>query len=142
MHGSPRPLDIIGGIVKALKYLGALLAVVILLFLFVANFSSVASTFECIGKTTTEGASQPSTIYIKLDEYRWWVGLWSESDASLHMEIPDSFVDYFGHVARVGDQYQIFDFNKNLKGNFSILSKALALSTPAGFFDGTCTRKE
>ena len=68
--------------------------------------------------------------------------MWSESDASLHMEIPNSFIDYFGHVVRVGDQYQIFDFNKNLKGNFSTLSKALALSAAAGFFDGTCTRKE
>ena len=127
---------------KALKYLGALIAVVVLLFLFVAKFSSVATTFACVGKTTTEGASQPLTVYIKLEEYRWWVGLWSESDASLHVEIPNRFVDYFGHVLRVGDQYQIFDFSKSLKGNFSTLSKALALSTPAGFFDGTCTRKE
>ena len=58
------------------------------------------------------------------------------------MEMPNSFVDYFGHVVRVGDRYQIFDFNKDLKGNFSTLSNALAQSTPAGFFEGTCTRKE
>jgi len=39
--------------------------------------------------------------------------------------------------------FQIFDFEKNLKGNFSSLSKTLALSTrAAGFFDGTCTRNE
>ena len=127
---------------KALKYLGALLAIGVLLFLFVANFSISASSFECVGKATTEGASQPLTVYIKLDEYRWWVGLWSDSDASLHMEIPNRFVNYFGKLIRVGEQYEIFDFNKRLQGNFSTLSKSLALSTSAGFFDGTCTRKE
>ena len=127
---------------KALKYLGALLAAAILLFLFVVNFSSVASSFECVGKTSTESGSQPATLYIKLEEYRWWVGLWSDSDASLRLEIPNTFVDYFGHVVRVGDQYQVFDFDKKLKGNFSTLSNALALSTPAGFFDGTCIRKD
>ena len=127
---------------KALKYLGVLLAIGILLFLFVANFSISASSFECAGKATTEGDSQPLTVYIKLDEYRWWVGLWSDSDASLHMEIPNHFVNYFGHLIRVGEEYEIFDFNKRLQGNFSTLSKSLALSTPAGFFDGTCTRKE
>lgn len=131
-----------GGIMKALKYVGALLAIATLLFIFVANFSSVASNFECVGKTSAEGSSQPATIYIKLEEYRSWVGLWSESDASLQMEIPNTFVDYFGHVVKVGDQYQIFDFDKKLKGNFSTLSKALALSTPTGFFDGVCKRND
>jgi hypothetical protein len=128
---------------KAMKYIGVLLFVATLLFLFVANFSSVASSFECVGKISSKGNSQPATVYIKLKEYRWWVGLWSESDGALHLEIPNTFVDYFGLVVRVGDQFQIFDFEKNLKGNFSSLSKTLALSTrAAGFFDGTCTRKE
>ena len=69
-------------------------------------------------------------------------GLWSDSDASLHLELPNTFVRFFGHVIRVGDHYQILDFDKKLKGNFSTLSKALAMNTPAGFFDGTCTRKD
>ena len=127
---------------KALKYPGGLLATGVLLFLFVVNFSISASSFQCTGETTTEGASQPLTVYIKLNEYRWWVGLWSDSDASLDMEIPGRFVKYFGKLIRVAERYEIFDFNKRLQGNFSTLSKSLALNTSAGFFDGTCARKE
>jgi len=39
---------------KAMKYIGVLLFVAILLFLFVANFSSVASRFECVGKISSK----------------------------------------------------------------------------------------
>ena len=127
---------------KALKYPGAFLTIGILPILFVANFSISASSFECAGKVTTKGDSQPLMVYIKLEEYRRWVGLWSDSDASLHKEIRNRFVNCFGNLIRVGEQYEILNFNKRLQGNFSTLSKSLALSTSAGFFDGTCTRKE
>ncbi|MEN6567899.1 MAG: hypothetical protein WA096_10430 [Smithella sp.] len=131
---------------KLLKYLGALAVTVLLLFVFVANFSAVESRFQCPGELSSKNGSYPLTVYLKLEEYRWWVGLWSESDAAIHVEIPNTYVDYFGNVKKVGDQYQIRDSAKSPKGNFSALSKTLAIQLPVklktDFFDGTCKKVE
>jgi len=131
---------------KAVKILGAIGGAVVLLFLFVANFSAVESRFRCPGEISSTDGSHPVTVYLKLEEYRWWVGLWSDSDAAIHVEIPNTYIDYFGNVKKVGDQYQIRDSAKNLKGNFSTLSKTLAIQLPVklktDFFDGTCNKVE
>lgn len=143
MHAAQKiMLGIIGTIMKLIKYLGALVVAALLLFVFVVNFSSVESHFQCSGKISSEAGSYPTTIYMKLAEYRWWVGLWGDSDGALWIEIPNKVVEYYGHVVEVGDQLQIFNSPKELKGNFSTLSKTLAISTPVGFFDGTCTKNE
>ena len=84
------------------------------------------------------GDSHPITIYIVLEEYRWWVGLWSDSDGNIQLEIPNETTMYYSHVVEVATQLQIYDSPKDLKGNLSTLSKILALSTPFGFFDGKC----
>lgn len=123
---------------KLVKYLGALLFIVIGLFLFVANFSSAASNYECPGEISTGENKAPKTIYIVLEEYRWWVGLWSDSDGNLKLEIPNEHLDYYSHVVEVGNQLQIYDPPNEMKGHFSTLSKTLALKTPYGFFDGKC----
>ncbi len=131
---------------KAIKILGAIGVVVLLLFVFVANFSAIESRFQCPGMISSTDGSRPVTVYLKLAEPRWWVGLWSESDAALHIEIPNTYVDYFGNVKRVGDQYQIFDSANRIKGNFSTLSKTLAINLPlklqTDFFDGTCKKSD
>jgi hypothetical protein len=127
---------------KVMKILGAVGVAVLLLFVFVANFSAVESRFQCPGELSSTDGSHPLTVFLKLEEYRWWVGLWSESDAVIHIEIPNTYVVYFGNVKKVGDQYQIFDSSQRIKGNFSTLSKVLAINLPVklqtDFFDGTC----
>jgi hypothetical protein len=131
---------------KALKIFAVIVGAVVLLFLFVANYSAVESRYQCLGEVSSTDGSHPVTVYLKLEEYRWWVGLWSESDAAIHVEIPNTSVDYFGNVNKVGDQYQISDSAKNLKGNFSTLSKTLAIQLPlklkTDFFDGACKKVE
>ena len=131
---------------KALKILGAIGGAVVLLFVFVANYSTVESRFQCIGEVSSTSGSHSVTVYLKLEEYRWWVGLWSDSDAAVHVEIPNTSFDYFGNVKKVGDQYQIWDSANNLKGNFSSLSKTLAIQLPVklktDFFDGACSKVE
>ena len=131
---------------KLLKYLGALVVAALLLFVFVANFSAVESRFQCPGELSSKDGSHPVTVYLKLEEYRWWVGLWSEPDAAIHVEIPNTYVDYFGNVKKVGDQYQIRDSANSPKGSFSALSKTLAIQLPVklktDFFDGTCKKVE
>lgn len=127
---------------RSAKYLSAITAVIVFLFVLVANFSTVENRFQCSGKLARNDASIASTLYIKIAEYRWWVGLWSNSDAALWLEMPSEAVDYFSHVVEVGDQLQIFGLEKDLRGNFSTLSKILTLKTSSGFFDGKCQRIE
>ncbi len=131
-------LDLSEVIMKFLKYLGALTLTAVFLFVFVANFSSATSSFECSGEISFNGDSHPITIYIVLEEYRWWVGLWSDSDGNIQLEIPNETTMYYSHVVEVETQLKIYNSPKDLKGNLSTLSKILALSTPFGFFDGKC----
>ncbi len=123
---------------KILKYVGTVALAIVLLFVFVANFSAVESRFQCPGSVSVNDVSTPTTVYIRIEQYRWWVGLWSDSDATLWLEIPNQAVEYSSHVIEVGDQLQIFDFDNMMKGNFSSLSHTLALQTSRGFFDGEC----
>ena len=127
-----------------LKVLGAAGIALLLLYAFIIKFSAVESRFQCPGEISSTEGSRPVTVYVKLEEYRWWVGLWSESDAALHTEIPNTHIDYFGNLKKVGDAYQIFDSAKRLQGNFSTLSKSLALQLPVklktDFFDGICKK--
>jgi len=125
---------------KVLKYILVAVFVVVLLFLFVANFSAVESRFQCSGAVSLNGASSASTVYLKLQRYRWWVGLWSDSDGNILLEIPNVAIQYFGEIIELGEQIQIYSFEKHLRGNFSLLSSVLALETSGGFFDGKCTR--
>ena len=123
-------------------YIVSLVVAIIFLFLFITTFSSVESRYECKGELTFKGKSQVKIIYIKLEEYRWWVGLWGDSDGMLHLEFPNEWVENFNHIKENGDQLQIYDRDKKLIGNLSTLSKKLALNTSIGFFDGTCSKIE
>ncbi len=125
---------------KIFKYLGFLISALVLLFLFVVNFSQVETKFQCPGEMSYKDAAQSTTVYVRLEEYRWWVGLWSDSDASLYLEIPNSAVEYFEYIEKGGDNFFIYETYpaKKRKGIFSALSKALAIETSFGFFDGRC----
>lgn len=127
---------------RILKVLAALLVVLALLLVVVVKFSSIESRYECKGTIISHGITRPAVVYIKLNEYRWWVGLWGDSDGDLRLEVPNEIVDYFGHLKEVGDQLQIFDHDRNLVGSYSRLSGSLALKTGMGFIDGTCVRIE
>ncbi|MDP3769874.1 MAG: hypothetical protein Q8R40_02980 [bacterium] len=105
---------------KSLKYIGLIVAGLVILFFFVANFSAAELSFQCSGETTLNNTTRPMTVYMKLAEYRPWVGLWSDSDGSINLEIPNEWVEYYGDIEEVGDQLQIYETypQKMLKGNF------------------------
>lgn len=121
---------------RIIKYIGALLGIVVLLFLIVVNFSVMPTNYECKGVIEYKEIKQPLTVYIALNEYRWWVNLWNESDGQLYLEFPNQFIWYYNDLNEVGKIYFIHDLK--MKGSFSTLSNLLALDTPKGFFDGTC----
>ena len=123
---------------KALRYVGFLVVLIISGFVFIANLSVASYRYECVGEVVNRQSTSPVTVFIKVERYRWWVGLWGDSDGSLYVEVPNGFVRYFGDLRELGEQTQIFDFDGRLQGNFSSLSRILALDLPNGMFDGRC----
>lgn len=128
---------------RLLKYLGALLVAALGLFLFVVYFSAVETRFQCSGELSSQGNSQKAILHMKLNEYRWWVGLWSNSVGDVTLEVQNKpLVDHFGNIEKNGDLLQIYDYEKRPQGYFSILSKTLAITTSRWSFDGTCNHVE
>jgi hypothetical protein len=111
-------------------------------FLIAANFSSSENRFECSGKVTIDRAEAPKTAYLKLQRYRWWVALWSDSQGSAWLEIPNTAVYYFGFVTEAGDQLLFWDSTggpSNYRGAYSPLSGALSVRLrESEAFSGSC----
>lgn len=127
------------------RILAALSACALFLFLVAANFSAVETRYVCSGDVTNDGIRHPLTLYIKLNKYRWWVHLWSDSYGDLWIEAPSETVEYLNHIRQVGDQLQLFDDNlrgvKDMRGWFSTLSSYLSVKVVGlGFFDGSCKK--
>lgn len=125
---------------KLLKYLAALLLIVVATLVFVANFSATEARLACSGTIASGSGEKASQVFLKVQEYRWWVGLWSDSDGSVSFEIPNVEVGYYPDLKEVGSELQIWEAGGSLRGNLSKLSMALMLSTPQGMFEGTCER--
>jgi hypothetical protein len=125
-----------------LKAIGLLLGLAVALFFIVANFSIAASTrYECKGTIISNESRQPATVYFRLEEYRWWVHLWSDSDGNFWLELPGTGVDYYSGVERLGeDLIKIQRSPTELSGSFSRLSQRLSIQTSLGAFEGTCTK--
>jgi len=121
--------------VLALKITTATLLLLVALLVIVISCSGKASAYKCTGKLA-EG-DESMELHILVTEYRWWVGLWSDSDGAVYLELPNAMVQYYSKVEEVGPQLQIRD-GDDLSGNFSTLSKTLAIKTYVGFFDGSC----
>lgn len=128
---------------RSAKFLGAFAVIAVGLFIFAANFSAIETRYQCSGAISRADASRPATIFIKLETYRWWAHLWADDDGSFWYEMQNETVGYFSDVVEAGDQIQIWEFQrKSMAGNFSTLSKALALKVSGGFFEGNCKRIE
>lgn len=124
---------------RILKILAGLLALSVLLFLFVANFSATESRYECSGEITSNETVQPAKLFFKLERYRWWVSLWSDSKDAAWVEVPNQTVSYFGHVSESGDFLHFSDSTGKFVGNFSTLSHTIGVSLGAfRVFDGSC----
>ena len=130
---------------KLLRYAGALLIAAFGLFLFAAYFSEVETRFRCSGEFSSDGNPQKATLYVKLDEYRWWV-VWVDSDGDITLEVQNKpLVDLFA-IKRNHDLLTIYAYayahEKRPQGYFSTLSKTLAVTTDRWSFDGTCNHVE
>jgi len=124
-----------------MKIVAALVGAVLALYLFVVNFSAVESKWACQGTFTEPEGEKKGEAFIRLNDYRFWVGLWSDSDGDLWVEVPGRTVEYFSYLKKAGDIYSVSeDKGKGFAGNFSTLSRSLNLQIADKiFFDGSCT---
>lgn len=119
------------------RFLLGAVAVGIAVLVVIFNFSAKETRFECTGTLNAGGNPDQRTIYIKLNEYRPWVHLWTDADGDLTFEVPNQFYGYYTPIRITGDHLRIFD-GENIAGNFSRLSKAIMLKVHTGYFEGTC----
>lgn len=122
---------------RTAKVIAAFAALAAMLLIVVFFFSVSESRWECSGKLTVNGNSEPATAFMKLEDYRWWVGLWGDSDAMAWIEIPEvgshvyTDTQWNGHSLLLNEPSEI-------GGIFSTLSNALSFPISGGVFDGLC----
>ncbi len=129
-------------IISALVLIVGLIAILLI----VINFSAATTFLKCEGEISIEGQTHPSKLYAELNEYRWWVGLWSNSDGAIKIELPDHGFRYFPNIRDTGWLLNIYLLNiqeghkgeLDLIGAYSKMSKTLKLKTGYGFFEGAC----
>jgi hypothetical protein len=113
-----------------------------LLFFIVVKFSIIESRYECVGKIKNEDQDQqwPTTLFIKIQEYRGWVGLWNDRNIGrMFVEEPTQPYELFLITDKFEDQLRIKDMQGNTIGGFSTLSKTLELKWHGGDFTGRAT---
>jgi hypothetical protein len=118
------------------------LSVLLLLIIYVFNFSVTYYRYECNGIIQKKEAKEDLTVFLKLGVLAFHTKLWSDSDGSLWIESPNQWVDSYTDLDKVADSYQIYSYENELKGNFSTLSKTIMLDTDFGFYDGKCKEIE
>ena len=96
------------------------------------------SRFICEGRFDSGPFSKPMTVFLKIAEYRWWIGLWSDSNGSVWIEVPTEWVDYAPRVADLGELMRFYGFRNEVEGQYSKLSQILSYERPNGVFEGTC----
>jgi hypothetical protein len=122
----------------------SLLAIAVVIFTVLANFSAGDSIYRCEGNLSEEGEARTATIFVTLTDYRWWVKLWSTSDGMVLVEAPQEQLPYEPYLGleKVGDSARhIYDDSdrRHLRGAFYKVSGYLMLDTPRGHFEGNCT---
>ena len=126
---------------KILKLiLGALLIIAVLIFV-VANYSEKTSTYKCNVIYSTKNKELPTSLYMKINVYRWWVALWSSKgkDANIWIEAPSIAFNVYHHVTHSGDLFLIYKSTGESVGTFSTLSNNLSLEYGRGLFKGECS---
>jgi hypothetical protein len=76
--------------------------------------------------------------FIKVYEYRWWVGLWGDSDVAVWIEPPNVWTESFNYGRKVGDQLH-FGEATTLRGDFSTLSGGFTANVVSGTYTRICT---
>jgi hypothetical protein len=105
---------------------------------FLVGGTARESRFKCEGRFESGPVSEPMTVFLEIAEYRWWIGLWSDSNGSVRFEVPTESVDYAPRIADLGERVLIYGFRNETKGQYTKLSQTLSYELPNGVFEGPC----
>ena len=108
-----------------------------------ANFSIKSSAYKCAGSFSPDKSvgSSGLTLFMKLEEFRWWAYLWAEAgrDGFIWIEVPNEYTYVYLYVNKNGDTFRISESKDDLmSGSFSALSDHLELRFNNGLFRGQC----
>jgi len=121
-----------------MKVLGASLVAATALFLMAVNLSFVDTSFLCAGVISSEDGWHPAAAAFTLRRYRWWAGLWNDSQGHAWITLPDRGGESFAHVDAEGDLLRITGCGTEVQGVFSRSLRDLNLHSRDGAFGGTC----
>lgn len=111
----------------------ALLTATILL-----TFSSVETRWVC-ARDFLWPTDAPPKVFMKIDQYRPWVRLWSDSEGAVWFEIHGGPTIFAPHVATQGEQLIFLaDLASQGAGYFSKLSRSLYLNYENKSWLGNC----
>lgn len=117
---------------------GTVITVLLLIggFWVLSNYSAISSRYECIGTyESNDNQIIKGKLFLRIDLYRFYVHLWSNSDGSYFIEDMDGILSY-GNKLRDDSTTSIFLINND--GIFSKISGNLWIKTYLGLFKGKC----
>ena len=120
----------------AMKYLGGVVVLFLGLSIIVSKFSETVTIYDCTGTYTLHEVSLPQVFSLRLHDYRWWVGLWSDTDGMAWVEMPNSgpwlYLD--GEESSIAWYFR----DSTYFGSFSTISRTARFSSVRGALEGSC----
>lgn len=80
--------------------------------------------------------------FLKIESFTKISLLWADGRHYIWWEKPNASIDLWTNVTEVGDQLQLNNYDGNLEGVFSQISKSLSFVTGTREFEGMCKKIE
>ena len=80
--------------------------------------------------------------FLKIESFTKISLLWADGRHYIWWEKPNASIDLWTNVTEVGDQLQLNDYDGNIEGMFSQISKSFSFVTSTTDFEGMCKRVE
>jgi hypothetical protein len=104
------------------------------------NYSQIPSRYECNGTYESNDAkTTKGKLFLRINLYRFYVHLWSDSDGNYFMEDMRGTLSY-GNKLRDDGTTAIYLTNND--GMLSKTSGNLWIKTSMGLFEGNCSRMQ
>lgn len=111
-------------IIVSMKAVAVLALIVAAGLYIVVNHSEVRQELVCSGHWKS-APSESEKAYVQLNEYRWWVRLWSDSNGNATVQTNRrAMSEYISHITKIHDgrlalySFHDYDFSANKVGRF------------------------
>ena len=116
-----------------------LLILVALGYAAIENSIEEISNFRCTGNLK----NKPAIIYVRMEVYRWYAGLWHGTDGSVHVEVPNEYSYRRGSIKNYGDSIAVCWSDGSVCGLLGFYSRQtgeITLNSLKGSFSGECRK--